>query len=83
MTICQTLWALRGSGAFFSDDKKNSSFISFGSCSDLFLYTAVWKEKLDFKEKHTESNSLIESFYAIQTKCLCCANEWKKNFSLT
>ena len=62
--------------------RKNSSFISLETCFDLYLDIAVWKEKVDFKEKHTKSNFLIESFYAIKMKCLCCANGWKKNFDL-
>ena len=41
--------------------RKFSSFTSLGACFNLFLYAAVSKEKVNFKEKHTESNSLIES----------------------
>ena len=42
--------------------RKNSSFVSLGTCFDLFLYRAVRKEKLNFKEKHRNLNSLIEEF---------------------
>ena len=48
--------------------RKNSTFISLKTCFDLFLYTGGWIEKLNFKEKYTESNSLIEEF-------LCYSNE--------
>ena len=63
------LWTLRKSGVFFSImARKNSTFISPKTCFDLFLYTGGWIEKLNFKEKYTESNSLIEEF-------LCYSNE--------
>ena len=39
-------------------------------CTQLF-----GKRKQNFREKHSEHNSLIKSFQAIQAKCLCCAND--------
>ena len=45
-----------------------------------FVHSCLGKAKRKtqnskFKEKHSERNSLIKSFQAIQTKCLCCAND--------
>ena len=77
------LWTLRKSGVFFSImARKNSTFISPKTCFDLFLYTGGWIEKLNFKEKYTESNSLIEEFLCYSNEVLMLRNEWKKNFSL-
>ena len=64
------------------DDEK-FFFTSLETCFDLYWCTAVWKEKVHFKEKHNESDSLITNFYAIQTKYLCCAKQQKKYFDFT
>ena len=47
--------------------KKFFFFISLETCFDLYCSQLFEKEKVTFKEKHTERDSLIVSFYAIQT----------------
>ena len=63
----------------FTDDK-NKSFFCF--TWDLFLYTAVWKEKISFKEKQTKSNSLSENFLYYLNEVFMLRLMNKKNFSL-
>ena len=60
ITICledKLDFELYAKGVFSSlTTRKISSFTSLGTSFNLFLYTVVLKEKVNFKEKHTESN---------------------------